>query len=147
MKIIKLFYVLVILFGFSNCIDQKQKDDEQIKNVVSNFWKAVKENDETAYLSLIEDSESEYKLAMLNQLHYLNRNYNKLNHQNSLLNKVEIKETNESGTPQKVVGYEFIKQNSTVEPLSVRLFFYKSVGYNKIFNVQILGNLPEWEKQ
>ncbi|MEI3791440.1 MULTISPECIES: hypothetical protein [unclassified Chryseobacterium] len=146
MKTIKLIFLLLILFNFSSCVNQKQKDDEQIKNVVSNFWQAVKQNDEKVYLGLIEDSESEYKLAMLNQLHYLNRNYNKLNNQNFLLNKVQIKDTNESGTPQKVVEYEFIKANSTVEPLSVKLFFYKSVGYNKIFNVQILGNLPEWEK-
>jgi hypothetical protein len=127
-------------------VNQKQEEDEQIKNVVSNFWKAVKENDEKVYLSLIEDSESEYRLALLNHLHYLNRNYSKLNYQNALLNKIEIKETNESGTAQKVVKYEFIKQNSTTEPLSVKLFFYKPIGYNKIFNVQILGNLPEWEK-
>ncbi|WP_426480692.1 hypothetical protein [Chryseobacterium sp. R2ACT005] len=146
MKTIKLIFLLSILFSSNCCVNQKQKEDEQIKNVISNFWKAVKENDEKVYLSLIEDSESEYRLAMLNQLHYLNRNYNKLNYQNALLNKIEIKETNESGTLQKVVKYEFIKQNSTVEPLSVKLFFYKPIGYKKIFNVQILGNLPEWEK-
>jgi hypothetical protein len=146
MKTIKLIFLLLILLNSSFCVNQKQKDEEQIKNVVSNFWKAVKENDEKAYLGLIEDSESEYRLAMLNQLHYLNRNYNKLNYQNTLSNNIEIKETNESGTSQKFVEYQFIKHNSTVEPLSVKLFFYKAVSYNKIYNVQILGNLPEWEK-
>jgi hypothetical protein len=85
-------------------------------------------------------------LALLNQLHYLNRNYSKID---DIIHSKEIQiiETKELGETQKYVEYLFVKPNSLVEPLNIKLFFYKQIGYNKIFNVRILGNLPQWEKE
>jgi len=144
MKTIKYISILLILFSVSCCVNQKKKEEEQIKETVQKFWTAVQNNDEASYLSLVDGSD-EYRLAMLNQLHYLNRNYNDIN--KAIHSKdIQIKDTNELGSSQKCIEYLFIKPNSTVEPLSVKLFFYKSIGYNKIFNLQVLGNLPEWEK-
>jgi hypothetical protein len=144
MKTIKYISLILILLSISCCVNQKKKDDEQIKTTVQNFWITVQNNDEENYLKLVDGSE-EYRFAMLNQLHYLNRNYSKI--KNTIESKeIQIKDTNELGEPQKCVEYLFIKPNSTVEPLSVKLFFFKPAGYNKIFNVQTLGNMPEWEK-
>lgn len=145
MKTIKYISILLILFSVSCCVNQKKKEEEQIKETVQKFWTAVQNNDEASYLSLVDGSD-EYRLAMLNQLHYLNRNYNDIN--KTIHSKdIQIKDTNELGSSQKCIEYLFIKPNSTVEPLSVKLYFYKSIGYNKIFNLQMLGNLPAWEKQ
>lgn len=144
MKTIKYISLILILLSISCCVNKKQKDEEQIKITVQNFWITVQNNDEASYLKLVDGSE-EYRFAMLNQLHYLNRNYSKI--KRTIESKgVQIKDTNELGESQKCVEYLFIKPNSTVEPLSVKLFFFKPAGYNKIFNVQILGNMPEWEK-
>ncbi|ROI11146.1 hypothetical protein [Epilithonimonas hominis] len=144
MKTIKYISILLILFSVSCCVNHKKKEEEQIKETVQKFWTAVQNNDEARFLSLVDGGE-EYRLAMLNQLHYLNRNYSDIN--KTIHSKdIQIKDTNELGSSQKCVEYLFVKPNSTVEPLSVKLFFYKSIGYNKIFNLQMLGNLPEWEK-
>lgn len=144
MKTIKYISFILILLSISCCVNQKQKDEEQIKNTVKEYWKAVKNNDEENYLKLVDGGE-EYRFAMLNQLHYLNRNYNEI--KNTVESKeVKIRDTNELGESQKCVEYLFVKSNSTVEPLSIKLFFFRPISYNKIFNVQILGNMPEWEK-
>ncbi|WP_263602426.1 hypothetical protein [Chryseobacterium sp. PET-29] len=144
MKAIKYISLALILLSISCCVNKKQKDEDQIKTTIQNFWKSVQNNDEANYLKLVDGSE-EYQFAMLNQLHYLNRNYSKI--KNIVESKeMQIKDTNELGESQKCVEYLFVKPNSTVEPLSVKLFFFRPVGYNKIFNVQILGNMPEWEK-
>ncbi|CAM3049528.1 hypothetical protein DRF59_16320 [Chryseobacterium flavum] len=144
MKAIKYISLALILLSISCCVNKKQKDEDQIKTTIQNFWKSVQNNDEANYLKLVDGSE-EYQFAMLNQLHYLNRNYSKI--RNVVESKeMQIKDTNELGESQKCVEYLFVKPNSTVEPLSVKLFFFRPVGYNKIFNVQILGNMPEWEK-
>jgi len=145
MKTTKYISILLILLSVSCCVNQKKKEEQQIKETVQKFWTAVQNNNEENYLSLIEDS-NEYKLAMLNQLRYLNRNFNKIN--STIHSKeMQIKDTNELGGSKKCIQYLFIKPNSVIEPLSVKLFFDKSIGYNKIFNLQILGNLPEWEKK
>ncbi|MCU7615498.1 hypothetical protein N0B16_13755 [Chryseobacterium sp. GMJ5] len=135
MKAIKCISIVLILLSISCCVNQKQKDEEQIKATVQNFWITVQNDDEENYLKLVDGSE-EYRLAMLNQLHYLNRNYNKIK-SNIESKETKIVNTNELGESKKCVEYLFIKSNSTVEPLSVKLFFYKPVGYNRIFNVQI----------
>ena len=144
MRTIKYLSILIMLFSISCCVNQKKKEEEQIKETVQKFWIIIQNNDEENYLKLIEDSE-DYRLAMLNQLHYLNRNYSKIKKVVES-EKVQIKDTNELGGSQKCIEYLFIKPDSQTEPLSVKLFFFKPVGYNKIFNVQILGNMPEWEK-
>lgn len=144
MKAIKYILLALILLSISCCVNKKQKDEEQIKTTIQNFWKSVQNNDEESYLKLVDGSE-EYRFAMLNQLHYLNRNYGKI--KNIVESKeIQIKDTNELGESQKCIEYLFVKPNSTVEPLSLKLFFFRPIGYNKIFNVQILGNMPEWEK-
>ncbi|RRQ45504.1 hypothetical protein [Chryseobacterium sp. SC28] len=145
MKIFKYISILLILLSISCCVNQKEKDEEQINTTVQKFWITVQNNDEENYLKLIEGSE-EYRFAMLYQLHYLNRNYSKIKAITES-KEIQIKDTNELGGSQKCVEYLFVKPNSTTEPLSVRLFFLKSLGYNKIFNVQIIGNMPKWEKK
>ncbi len=144
MKTIKTISLVTAFIFCYSCINQKDKDKAQIEETVSKFWMSVQSNDEKNYLALIEYNE-DYKLAILNQLHFLNRNYNSM-YKELQSKKIQIKDTNEFGESQKCVEYLFVKPNSIVEPLSVKLFFYKPTGYNKIFNLQIIGNLPKWEK-
>lgn len=144
MKTFKYISILLILLSISCCVNQKKKDDEQIKETVQKFWTIVQNNDEESYLKLIDNSE-EYRVAMLYQLHYLNRNYNKIKGSTES-KEIQIKDTNELGGSQKCIEYLFVKPNSTTEPLNMKLFFFKPVGYDKIFNVQIIGNMPKWEK-
>ena len=145
MNMIKYITVIFLFLALTGCTDQKKKDEEQIKETVQKFWTAVQNNDEEGYLSLIENSGGEYRLAMLDQLHYLNRNYSKIN-QKIKAQGIQIKDTNELGPSQKAVEYLFDKPGTTVEPLTVKLFFFQEQGYQTIFNIRILGNLPEWEK-
>ncbi|QPQ51287.1 hypothetical protein H3Z85_18545 [Chryseobacterium indologenes] len=106
MKIIKYISLILILLSISCCVNKKQKDEEQIKSTVQNFWITVQNNDETNYLKLVDGSE-EYRFAMLNRLHYLNRNYSKI--KRTIESKgVQIKDTNELGESQKCVEYLFI---------------------------------------
>ncbi|UZU00038.1 hypothetical protein ODZ84_10920 [Chryseobacterium fluminis] len=135
--------ITVFLFLFLiNCTSQK-RDEEQITETVQKFWSAVRDDNEEKYLSLIDNSEGDLKLAMLDQLHFLHRNYNKINKEIEKQG-IQIKNTNELG-PQKAVEYTFNKPATDVIPLSVQLFFFKPQGYQTIFNVRILGNLPAWE--
>ena len=85
MKAIKYISLFFILLNISCCVNQKKKDEEQIKNTVKEYWQSVKSNNEENYLKLV-DASDEYKFAMLNQLHHLNRNYSKIK------NIVEAKE-------------------------------------------------------
>lgn len=136
--------VLLLFFSIMGCADQKKKDEEQIRETVHKFWTAVQNNDEEGYLALIDNSK-EYRLSMLDQLHYLNRNYHKIEKEIQAQG-VQIKDTNELGPSQKAVEYLFTKPHTAVEPLTVKLFFYQPIGYHTVLNIRILGNMPEWEK-
>lgn len=144
MNIVKYITVLFLFLALINCTGQK-KDDEQIKETVQKFWEAVRDNNEKEYLSLIDNSDGDLKLAMLDQLHYLNRNYKKIS-KKIIEQGIHIKDTNELGSSQKAVEYIFDKPGTDIRPLSVKLFFFEPVGYQTIFNVRVLGNYPEWEK-
>ena len=144
MKLLNILSALFILFTISCCVNNKQKDDDQIKQTVKNYWKAVKNNEAQDYLNLIENND-EYNIAFTHDLYYLHKNYRKLDANKFLSREVKIQNTRNFGGNHKYVEYIFIKPNSIVEPLTVTLYFDKKIGYNKIYSVEILGNMPEWE--
>ncbi len=58
MKTIKYISLILILLSISCCVNQKQKDEEEIKNTIREYWKAVKTNDLQKCNSLIYDNET-----------------------------------------------------------------------------------------
>jgi hypothetical protein len=112
---------------------------------VQKFWTAVRDNHEEEYMSLTDNSNGDLKLAILDQLHYINRNYKKISKKIDEQG-IQIKNTNELGSSQKAVEYISDKPGTDIRPLSVKLFFFEPVGYQTIFKVRILGDLPIWEK-
>lgn len=80
MKAIKLLFVFLILLSVICCVNQKQKDEDQIKQTVKNYWKAIKNKDLKSYEQLMDDSEKdEFDAVNSYDLEFLNRNYLKLN--------------------------------------------------------------------
>lgn len=141
---LKYVTVLLLFLSLASCTDQTTKGNDEMKETVQKFWTAVQNNDEEGYLALISNS-GEYRLSMLDQLHFLNRNYSKI--EKSIKEQgIQIKDSNELGPSQKAVEYTFTKSGTTVEPLTVKLFFFQPQGYQTIFTIRMLGNLPEWEK-
>ncbi len=49
MKIIKYISLILMLLIISCCVNQKQKDEEQIKNTIREYWTAIKNNDLEGY--------------------------------------------------------------------------------------------------
>ncbi|KFE98316.1 hypothetical protein IX39_12780 [Chryseobacterium formosense] len=146
MKVIKCILILLIFFSISCCVNQQKKDEEQIKETVVKYWKFVKEKDFESYLKLMGDFDNAgFDAVYSYDLAFLNRNYRKLE-TNQTLSKITVKDTVVMGSNQKYVKY-IVYNHSSKPPLEITLFFYKQAGYDKIFNVQILGNMPEWEKE
>jgi len=150
MKTLRYISILVILLSTS-CVNQKEKDEQQIKNTVREYWKAVKENDLQKCNSLIEDSET-YFGGIQGQFYFLQKNYDKINPNDILLKNIKVKDTTATipSVKLKYVQY-FIKDqndpNNLKKPLIITYLFYKEIGYNKIFNASILQNHIGWGKE
>ena len=150
MKTIRYITILLVLLNISCCVNQKQKDEEQIKDTINKYWHSVKENNVKECLSLFEDVEN-YSGVVQSDLFFLNKNYDKINPNNILLKNIKIKDTTVmfAENKQKYVQYMIKKENDTTylkKPLIITFMFYKPVGYNKIFNRAVLQNSSNWDK-
>lgn len=150
MRIIKYISLVAIFLSISCCVNQKQKDEEEIKNTIKEYWSAVKNNDSQKYISLFDESEN-FAGAIQADLYFLHKNYNKINPNDKLLENIKIKDTTVmfAQNKQKYVQYIVRKQNDTTllkKPLIITLMFYKPVGYNKVFNLSPLQNHIGWDK-
>ncbi|WP_431612015.1 hypothetical protein [Chryseobacterium sp. 'Rf worker isolate 10'] len=149
-KIFKLILILIILFSFNNCVNQKQKDEDQIKKTVKNYWKAVKENNLEEYKNLFEEKES-FDGGIQGEFYFLHDNYEKINSNDILLKKIKIKDTVGLAPSIKLKYVQFIIEkkndsNNLKKDLIITLTFYKPVGYNKIFNPSTLENHIGWNE-
>jgi len=149
MRTTKYITIILFLLSISSCVNQRKKDDEQIKNTITEYLKAVKENDLQKCKSLIEDGET-YSGGIQGQFYFLQKNYERINPNNVLLKNIKIKDT--IGTipsvKLKYVQYTIKKDNDNTylkKPLIITFMFYKPVGYDKIFNASILQNHIGWD--
>lgn len=150
MKTIKYILGILFLLNISCCVNQKKKDEEQIKETVTKYWKAVKENDLKSYNSLIYDSEN-YPGVTASELFFLNKNYDVINSKENVLNNIRIKDTTDiiPSVKMKYVQYTYKKKNDSnnlKKPLIITLMFYKQMGLDKIYYPVILQNHIGWDK-
>lgn len=141
---------LAIIFSCIGCVSQDQKDQEQIKKTVINYWSAVKNNNLQAYNSLIFNSEN-YPGVTSSELFFLNKHYNEINSKKDLLNNIKIRDTTDiiPNVKMKYVQYVYEKENNInnlKKPLIITLMFYKPNGLDKIYTPVILQNHIGWEK-
>ncbi|PWN71059.1 hypothetical protein C1631_000060 [Chryseobacterium phosphatilyticum] len=145
-----ILYLVLLLFCIS-CVSQDQKDKEQIKETVVEYWKSVKCNDLQSYNNLIYNSEN-YPGVTASELFFLNKHYNEINSKKHFLNNIIIKDTIDAFVPSvkmKYVQYTYKKENDTTylkKPLVITLMFYKPNGLNKISNPGVLENHIGWDK-
>lgn len=138
-------FKILIICVLTSCINQKQKDEEQIKNTVRRFWLSVKENDFETYKSLNENSDMFIGIMHM-EFSFLHKNYEKINPNDYLIKDIKIKDTVLVGK-QKYVQY-YIKSTDTIRgkaPLIITLEFYKPIGYDKLSNAVVLKNHLEWD--
>lgn len=150
MKTIKYILGIIFLLNISCCVNQKKKNEEQIKETVTKYWKAVKENDLQTYNSLIYDSEN-YPGVTASELFFLNKHYNTINSKEKFLNNIKIKDTTDiiPSVKMKYVQYTYNKENdinNLKKPLIITLMFYKQMGFDKIYYPVILQNHIGWDK-
>ncbi|MCT3759795.1 hypothetical protein HZQ19_13305 [Elizabethkingia anophelis] len=148
MKTTIIFSALIILF--TGCISQNQKDNDQIKETVTEYWKAVKENDLESYNRLIYNA-ANYPGVTSSELFFLSKHYNIIDSKKKLLSEIKIKDTidNITNVKMKYVQYIYKKDNNSnilKKPLIITLMFYKPVGFDKIYYPVILQNHIGWDK-
>ncbi|OPB88687.1 MULTISPECIES: hypothetical protein [Elizabethkingia] len=148
MKTIITFWILITLC--ISCTTQNQKDNDQIEETVTEYWKAVKKNDLESYNRLIYNAAS-YPGVTSSELFFLSKHYNIINSKKKLLSEIKIKDTTDNITnvKMKYVQYIYKKDNNSSilkKPLIITLMFYKPVGFDKIYYPVILQNHIGWDK-
>lgn len=141
---------IAIIFSCISCVSQDQKDNEQIKETVRKYWKAVKENNLQSYNSLIYDSEN-YPGITSSELFFLHKHYTLINSKEKFLDNIKIKDTTDiiPNIKMKYVQYIYKKENDSnnlKKPLLITLIFYKPSGLDKIYTPVILQNHIGWDK-
>ncbi|PIE50687.1 MAG: hypothetical protein CSA38_01590 [Flavobacteriales bacterium] len=134
----------------TGCVSQEQKDKKQIKDTVTKYWNAVKNNDLESYKHLFDDN-GDFAGGIEADFHFLRKNYNEINSKNTLLENIKIKDTIVmfKQNKQKYVQYIIKKENDSnnfKKPLIITLMFYKPVGFDKIYNMAPLKNHIGWDK-
>ncbi|MBC7749471.1 MAG: hypothetical protein H7Z76_13010 [Methylotenera sp.] len=150
MKTIKPILFFLLFFFTISCVNQKQKDQEEIKQTVKNYFNAVKANDLEKCKLLIEDSEN-YLGVIQGEFNFLHKNYDEINPNDVLLRNILVKDTLITFTNEKEKYVQYIikndkNPNNLKKPLIITFMFYKPVGYDKIFNRVILENHIGWDK-
>ena len=144
----------IIFLGFitlcKSCISQNQKDNDHIKETITKYWKAVRENDLQSYNSLIYNAEN-YPGITSSELFFLNKHYNIINSKERLLSNIKIKDTVDiiPNVRMKYVQYTYKKDNDSnilKKPLIITLMFYKPMGLDKIYYPVVLQNHISWDK-
>jgi len=124
------------------------KDNEQIKNTVNQYFKAVKNNDLSTYSALMYNSEKAPG-GIASDLFFLHKNYSKINPNNILLKNIKIKDTVDIGVHQKYIMFTLKKPNykpfETNQDLKMYIMFWKEIGYNKRYQMYLIGDTPKWE--
>ena len=147
MKNITLIFIL--LASVLSCNISKNNDNEQIKKTVISYFNAIKKNDSIEYGKLIYHS-NELPGDTSSDLFFLHNNYSKINPNNILLKNIKVKDTFNM-VEKKYVEFTFKKANPKPfeynQDLKMYLLFWKEVGYDKIYEMYIIGNMPEWEDQ
>ncbi|AZI41149.1 hypothetical protein [Epilithonimonas vandammei] len=144
MKNLILLFVVFVSTISCKTIDS---DNEQIKKTVHFFLNSIKKDDTLTYKNI-------YKLDDGGDMYYFNflkRNYSKINPNNTLLKNIKIKDTVDIGVHQKYVMFTLKKPNykpfETNQDLRLYLMFWKKNGYNKIYQMYLIGDTPKWEDQ
>ncbi|MCJ7936145.1 MAG: hypothetical protein MUW56_21575 [Chryseobacterium sp.] len=145
-----LLLIPILLLTINCCNAPKNSDDAEIKETVTKYWKAIKDNDIETYKNLFDENE-EFSGGIQADLFFLHKNYEKINPNNILLKNYKIKDTIVmfSNNKQKYVQYVVNNQGNNgniKKPLIITLMFYKPVGYNKIYNPSPLKNHIGWDK-
>lgn len=150
MQIVKLIFGFLVLFSINCCINQKEKDEEQIKKTVSQFWKTVKDNNLEEYKKLFDEGQT-FDGGIQGEFYFLHNNYERINPKNILLKNIRIKDTIGLAPSVKLKYVHFIieKKNdpdNLKKDLIITLIFYKPVGYDKIYNPSTLENHIGWNE-
>ena len=116
----KFIKILVWSSVFISCVNQQNKDEEQIRKTVNKFWDTIKRDDIEGYKELFYDNEI-FLGSISADFYFLHNNYD------------EISKDNDS--------------NNLYKPLIITLMFYKPVGYDKIYNSSPLDNHIGWGKK
>ena len=150
MKTFKYISLILIFFSISCCVNQQQKDEEQIKNTVKEYWKAVKADDLEKCKSLIDNSET-FSGGIQGEFYFLQKNYGKINPNDILLQNIKVKDTTSTipSIKLKYVQYIIKEKNdpdNLKKPLIITYLFYDRIGYDKIFNASTLQNHIGWGK-
>lgn len=142
--------LLSIISTVSCCTNQKNKDDTEIRTVVKKYFSTIENNDLNGFSKLISNSDK-FPGGISSYLFFLNNNYSKINPDNILLKNIKIKDTFDIGEHQKYILFVLKKPKpkpfETNQDLRMYLFFRKAVGYDKISEIFIIGNIPDWEDQ
>ena len=141
-----LTFILLSLIVLVSCNISKNSDNEQIKNTVINYFNSIKKNDTLGYKKIYQLNDG----GDFYDFNFLKRNYSKINPNNILLKNIKVKDTFNM-VEKKYVMFTFKKANPKPfeynQDLKMYLLFWKQVGYDKIYEMYIIGNMPEWEDQ
>ncbi|MFC0346036.1 hypothetical protein [Epilithonimonas hispanica] len=143
MKIIT--YTLLISLLLFSCNTQAIKE-RKIKKTVENILNAIEKNSTNQCMDLIKDSKGSYGSINM-QVHFLNRNYKKINSQIDLRENIKVKDTIYVGAKMQYVQYKVVNNNANYveKPLLITFIFYDQEGYDKIFNSSFVENFLDWE--
>lgn len=145
----KIILIFISVISILSCNVSKNNDNEQIKKTVIQYFNSIKENDSLQYRKLIYFSDK-FPGGTSSDLFFLHKNFSKINPNNILLKNIKVKDTFNL-VKKKYVMFTFKKNNSKPfeynQDLKMYLLFWNEVGYDKIYEIYIIGNMPEWEDQ
>ena len=146
----KFIKILVWSSVFISCVNQQNKDEEQIRKTVNKFWDTIKRDDIEGYKELFYDNEI-FLGSISADFYFLHNNYDEIS-KSIQGKKLKIKDTIVflPENRKKYVQYIIKKDNDSnnlYKPLIITLMFYKPVGYDKIYNSSPLDNHIGWGKK
>ena len=146
----KFIRILVWSSVLISCVNEQNKDEEQIRQTVNKFWDTIKRDDIEGYKELFYDNEI-YLGSISADFYFLHNNYDEIS--KSIQGKnLKIKDTIVflPENRKKYVQYIIKKDNDSnnlYKPLVITLMFYKPAGYDKIYNPSPLDNHIGWGKK
>ncbi|ROH98154.1 hypothetical protein [Chryseobacterium daecheongense] len=140
-------WTLVVLLSITltSCNTQASAE-RKIKRTVTSFLGAVEKNSTNQCADLIKDGHDAYGSIHM-QVHFLHKNYKKINSYVNLKKNIKVKDTIYVGTKMKYVQYQIKNSNPNhlQKPLIITFIFYEQIGYDKIFNSSVVENFLDWE--
>ena len=128
-----------------SCNTQASKE-RKIRRTVTEFLDAVEKEKANQCTDLIKDGHNAYGSIHM-QVHFLNKNYKKINSNVNLKKNIKVKDTIYVGAKMKYVQYRIKNNNPNYlqKPLIITFIFYDQTGYHKIFNSSFVENFLDWE--